>query len=178
MCCCCGRGGRRLSGPGCHRFESVFLLRYGFNCWIGTLQTERTISEAGELNYLAIGYPLICVFPLTRRFAPRWSAQTKVAKGPSLSFVNVEIYWTCIFKSRIPSHGVHLSFLTHHPFTILLLKPLPQAQTHVQAEGTRTEEQSSPHARPTFASSNPLAALSTGGIMEPPAVQVHRCRQE
>ena len=97
-------------------------------------------SEAGELNYLAVGYPLTCMFPLTRRFAPRWSAQTKVVKRPSPSFVNVEIYWTSLCESRIPSHDFYPSFLIHHPFTILLMKPLPQAQTRVLAAGARTEE--------------------------------------
>ena len=143
MCYCWGRGGRRLSGAGCHRFESVFLLRYGLSCWIATLQTKKKKSEAGELNYLAVKHPLRCMFSLTRRFAPRWSVQTKVTKRPSPSFVNSEIYWTCLFKSRIPSHGFHPpfpSFPTHHPFTIFLMKSLPQAQTRVQAAGARTEE--------------------------------------
>ena len=116
MCCCCGRGGRRLSGVGCHRFESVFLLRYGLSCWIATLQTERTFSEAGKLNYLAVEYPLRCMFPFTRRFAPRWSAQTKVAKRPSPSFVNVEIYWTLSFQ--ISYSPTRLPALIPHPPSI------------------------------------------------------------
>ena len=117
------------------------------------------------------------MFPLTRRFAPRWSAQTKVAKRPSPSFLNIEFCWTSLFEPRIPSQGFNPSFPTHHPFTILFVKPLPSAQTRVQAAGTGTEEKAFPHARPIPASSNPLAALPTGGIMRPPAAQVLRCRR-
>ena len=152
-----------------------FRERFSSTVWVVLLDSNTAnreiFSDAGELNYLAVEYPLRCMFPPTRRFAPRWSAQTKVAKRPSPAFVSVEIYWTCLFKSRIPSHGFHPPFPTHHPFTILLMKLLPQAQTRVQAAGARTEEKLSPHARPTSASSNPLASLSTGGIMEPPPTQ-------
>ena len=49
-------------------------------------------------------------------------------------------YWTSLCESRIPSHDFYPSFPTHHPFTILLMKPLSQAQTRVLAAGARTEE--------------------------------------
>ena len=75
---------------------------------------------------------------------------------------------TSFFLSRLPS------FIPHPPSTILFLKPLSQAQTREQAAGTGTAEKSFPHARPTSASSNPLATLPIGGIMRPPAAHGFR----
>ena len=60
------------------------------------------------------------------------------------------------------------SLPNHHPLTILLPQPFPRAQTRLEATGTGTKEETSSHAHPTSASSNPLAALPTGGIMGPP----------
>ena len=87
----------------------------------------------GRASYMAVGFRLRCMFPLTRHFAPRRSAQTEVAKRSSLSFLNVEFYWTSLSEPRIPSHGFHPSFSTYHPLTSLLMKPFPPAQTRVQA---------------------------------------------
>ena len=57
----------------------------------------------------------------------------------------------------------------HNPLTVLLSKSLSQAETRGQAAGAGAAVIKSPHARPTSAPSNPLAALPTGGIMGPPA---------
>ena len=149
--------------------------------WVVLIDSNTANSEncfgGGRANYLAVGFPSRCMFLLTRRFASRRSAQTKVAKRPPPSFLNIEVYWTSLCEPRIPSHGFHPSFPTHHPLTVLLIKPIPQAQTRVQAAGAGTAEKTSPHKRLISASSsNPLAALPTGGIMGPPAAQWFRTR--
>ena len=138
-CCCCGRdcggSGRKLSGGGCHCFESVFVLQYGLSCWIATVELRSNFKR--RACYLTGGFPSRCIFHLTR-FVPRRSAQTKVAKRPFPSFLYVEFYWISLYEPCICSHSFHPSFLTHQPLMIFLLQPVLQAQTRVQAAGVGT----------------------------------------
>ena len=151
-----------------------FRERFLSTVWVVLLDSSTANSEkyfgGGRASYLTVRLSSICMLPLTRRFTPRRSAQTKVAKPLSPSFFSVEVYWTF----RFPSHDSHPSFPTPHPLTILLLKPYPPAQMRVQVAGARTAENVSPHARPTSATSNPLAVLPTGGVMGPPAAHGFR----
>ena len=107
------------------------------------------------------------MLPLTRRFTPRRSAQTKVVKRPSPLFLNADIQWRPLFKPRFPLHGFYPPFLAYHTLTFFSMKPLPQPQTRVRAANAGTAKNALQHARPTSASSNPLAVLPTGGIGGP-----------
>ena len=157
---------------------SPFREHFPCTVWVVLLDSNTANSEkyfeGKRASYLIVGFPSRCMPPLARRFAPRRGAQTKPAKRRTPSFLNVEIYWTSLFEPRFPSHDFCPLFPTHHPLTILLMKPLPQAQTRVQAEGAGTAEIASPHARPTSASSNPLASLPIGGITGPLAAHGFR----
>ena len=84
------------------------------------------------------------------------------------------VYWASLCEPRIPLHGLHPSFPTHRPLTILRMKALFKAQRRMQAVGAGTAENASPHARPTPASSDSLAAFPTGGIMGPTAAHGFR----
>ena len=144
-------------------------------CPVGQQHCKFRVFFGGErASYLTVKFPSRCMLLLKRRFSPRRSAQNKAAKRPSPSFLNVEFYWTSLFKPRFLSRGFYPSFPIHQPLMIFLMKPLPPAQTRVRAAGAGTAENTSPRARPTSASSNPLATLPAGGIMGPPAAHGFR----
>ena len=105
----------------------------------------------------------------TIRASPECSNQSREA--PVLIVLECCDLLDISFRTSFRSHGFDPSFPTHHPLPILLMKPLPQAQTRVHRD---TAENASQHARPTSATSNPLAALPTGGIIEPPAAHGFR----
>ena len=148
MCCCCGRGVRRLSCAGCHRFESVCFLRYVLSCWIAALQTERTFSEAGELTT----WPSDILWDA---FSPHKTIRASLKCTNPSREAPVPIIRECRdlldFSFRNSYSLARLPYLTphHHLFTILLMKPLLRAQMNVQAACARPEEKSSSHARPT-----------------------------
>ena len=102
------------------------------------------------------------------RASPEGTNQSREAPVPIIfkSGISVFILHSELAFSRTVSTPHSLP--NHYPLTILLPQPLPRAQTGLQATSTGTEEETSSHAHPTSASSNPLAALPTGGIMGPP----------
>ena len=105
--------------------ELVAFLRY--SSWLspGT-RRERFISalcvalfdsnpRCGLASYLAVGLPRRCMFPLSRRFAPRRRARPKVAKLPSPSSLNLE--FQCSYSIRSSHSLSRFSPLIHYPTT-------------------------------------------------------------
>ena len=104
----------------------------------------------------------------TIRASPEGTNQSREAPVPIIFESGISVF---ILHSELAfprTVSTPHSLPNHHPLTILLPQPLPRAQTRLQATGTGTEEETSSHAHLTSASSNPLAALPTGGIMGPP----------
>ena len=99
-----------------------FRERFPSTVWVVLLDSKITNSQSvfgGELaSYLVVGFPWRCMLPLTRRFAPRRSAQTKVVKRPSPLFLNADIQWRPLFKPRFPLHGFYLPFPAYRTLTI------------------------------------------------------------
>ena len=104
----------------------------------------------------------------TIRASPEGTNQSREAPVPIIFESRISVF---ILHSELAfprTISTHHSLPNHHPLTILLPEPLPRAQTRLQATGTGTEQETSSHEHPTSVSSNPLAALPTGGIMGPP----------